>query len=149
MALVQRLRIKFHNLNSGEFDVKSDCTAIYNCISWAIGDQENSWWPIDTHPYHWPAGLPMDNSIGSFKMFFELHGYQECSTGDLEPGFEKIALYENDEREITHAAKQLLNGAWTSKIGDWEDIEHNRLEGLEGGGFAYGSVKMYLRKSTA
>ena len=79
-------------------------------------------------------------------MFFELHGYQECSTGDPEPGFDKIALYVDDEGVPTHAAKQLINGAWTSKIGDLEDIEHQRLEGLAGGGFAYGSVRMFLRK---
>ena len=88
----------------------------------------------------------MEETLESFKMFFELHGYQECGTGDLEPGFEKIALYENDKGETTHAAKQLANGTWTSKIGNWEDIEHHRVEGLEGTGMAFGSVRMFLRK---
>ena len=44
--------------------------------------------------------------------------------------------------------EQLPNGVWTSKLGKLEDIEHQRLEGLTGGGFAYGSVRMFLRKHT-
>ena len=31
--------------------------------------------------------------------------------------------------EVTHAARQLPSGKWTSKLGDADDIEHNTLEG--------------------
>ena len=45
--------------------------------------------------------------------------------------------------EPTHAARQLPNGKWTSKLGRWEDIEHD-LEGLTGE--MYGSVQQILKR---
>lgn len=146
MTTWRRLEIKFPNLNSGEYQFKSDATSNYNCISWAIGDTENWWWPIDIAPYRWPATVPMEETIESFKAFFSLYGYEECETGDLELDFEKIAIYVDNDGVPSHAAKQLSSGIWTSKIGDWEDIEHSVLEGLEGMGFAYGTVKVFLKK---
>lgn len=51
--------------------------------------------------------------------------------------------------EPTHAARQLPSGAWTSKLGEWEDIEHDTLEALEGSegrGEAYGRVALILKR---
>jgi hypothetical protein len=47
-------------------------------------------------------------------------------------------------QEVTHAARQLPSGAWTSKLGDWEDIEHNALSGLESS--FYGRVSIILKR---
>ena len=69
-------------------------------------------------------------------------GYEPCERGDLEPGFEKVAIFADDEGP-THAARQLDNGRWTSKLGSMEDIEH-ALEGLAGS--EYGRVVRYLRR---
>ncbi len=43
----------------------------------------------------------------------------------------------------THAARQMTNGRWTSKLGAWEIIEHDfdALEGAE-----YGQIVEILRR---
>ena len=44
-------------------------------------------------------------------------------------------------------ARQLLNGRWTSKLGDFEDIEHAAPEELEGDGrYEYGQIVAFLRR---
>ena len=45
-------------------------------------------------------------------------------------GVRKVVLYA-DGNEWTHAARQLPSGRWTSKLGDYEDIEHDTLDGFE------------------
>jgi hypothetical protein len=55
---------------------------------------------------------------------------------------EKVALYATDEGPA-HAARQLSNGRWTSKLGRDEDIEHE-LEGLAGS--HYGAVVQFLQR---
>jgi hypothetical protein len=44
----------------------------------------------------------------------------------------------------THAAKQMESGKWSSKLGDWEDVEHATLEALEGD--FYGKVAQILKR---
>ncbi len=46
--------------------------------------------------------------------------------------------------ELTRAARQLPNGKWTSKLGRWQDIEHE-LDGLVGE--MYGTVKQILKRA--
>ena len=55
----------------------------------------------------------------------------------LEPGFEKVALFVNASGVPTHAVRLLLIGLWTSKLGEWEDIEHE-LHALAGGHLRHG-----------
>ncbi len=51
----------------------------------------------------------------------------------MEGGVTKVAIYGDiDADSWTHAARQLPNGKWTSKLGDFEDIEHDTPEGLVG-----------------
>ena len=54
-----------------------------------------------------------------------------CPIATLEDGFEKVAVYHNDEG-YTHAALQLADGKWTSKLGDYEDIRHESFDALYG-----------------
>jgi hypothetical protein len=42
-----------------------------------------------------------------------------------------------------YAARQLPNGRWTSKLGEWEDIEH-ALHDLTG--MVYGSVVLVMKR---
>ena len=71
-------------------------------------------------------------------------GYELCGDGNLEDGYEKIAIYAKDG-EPTHAARQLGDGRWTSKLGKYEDIEHDSLDALNGEGFGeYGSVALFM-----
>jgi len=57
---------------------------------------------------------------------------------------EKVAIFADAQGAPTHAARQLESGAWTSKCGTLEDIEHNSLANLEGG--AYGKAVLFLER---
>jgi hypothetical protein len=74
---------------------------------------------------------------------FRSLGYQECENGGLEEGYEKVALY-GSTLIYTHAARQLPNGKWTSKLGRSEDIEHDEPDVLAGG--IYGEVHEFMRR---
>lgn len=81
--------------------------------------------------------------MAGFVSAFRTLGYEPCDNGNLEDGFEKVAIYELDA-EVTHMARQLPSGRWTSKIGRLEDIEHASPINLEGS--EYGTVAQYLRR---
>ena len=80
-------------------------------------------------------------------MAFQVFGFEECKNPALEPGWEKIALFASAASEPTHAARQLPDGRWTSKLGTLEDIMHPELEHVSGS--AYGSPAVILRRRTA
>jgi hypothetical protein len=74
-----------------------------------------------------------------------LQRFYAVSSGDeIQPGLEKIALFADANGLPTHAARQLANGRWTSKLGKAEDIEHE-LRDLEGN--FYGSVVLVMARS--
>lgn len=75
-------------------------------------------------------------------MFLSL-AYSECKDGTLEKGVGKIALYALDGLP-KHAARQVSETKWSSKIGRYIDIEHT-LKALEGS--CYGSVVKYYKKT--
>jgi hypothetical protein len=64
----------------------------------------------------------------------------------LEPGFEKVALF-GSSLYYTHAARQLPNGKWTSKLGKAEDIEHDSPDIVAGG--VYGELVQVMRRRAA
>jgi hypothetical protein len=117
----------------------------YNCIAWAAGDTGRWWWPVDRFDlgYFWPEGAPKEETVAAFLQAFATLGYAASANDALEPGLEKIALYAL-HGEPTHAARQLDNGLWTSKLGKFIDVEH-RLEGLSGS--QYGQVVQILQRS--
>ncbi len=121
---------------------KSIDTPTYNCIAFALGFENKPWWPpVETDTY-WPAGCPPEPTVAAFECAFATLGYKPCSRGRLESGYEKIALF-TDENGPTHAAIQLPNGIWASKCGSNVDIEH-KLRDLEGP--VYGKVTMFFRR---
>jgi hypothetical protein len=93
---------------------------------------------------YWPHGIPRAVSLAAFEAVFARLGYAVCPSADLEPGFEKIALYANSVGEPTHGARQLPNGRWASKLGAMEDIDH-ALHDLEGE--LYGTVVRIVKRS--
>lgn len=101
------------------------------------------WWPTPHPRYYWPNGFPLAETIENFVDTFSSQNFQVCEHSDLEPGYEKIALYAKDGRP-KHMARMLPNGRWTSKLGDSYDIEHKALEGLEGSD--YGRVTTLLKR---
>ena len=90
----------------------------------------------------WPLDDRSDETVGAFVQAFATLGYGPCEQPGLEPGFEKIALYSINGR-CKHAARQLEDGRWTSKLGRAEDISHE-LHALEGD--LYGVVTRIMRR---
>lgn len=85
--------------------------------------------------------------IGFIEAFASL-GYETCGDGEVEDGYQKIAIYALRDRP-THAAVQLTDGRWTSKLGDWEDIAHVTEHDVEGiSDDSYGSVHTCMRRRT-
>ncbi|MDA1142269.1 MAG: hypothetical protein O3B01_27210, partial [Planctomycetota bacterium] len=114
----------FPNLKSEGFDVTSSYDRKYNCMAWAAGKNDRWWWPGGGF---WPLESS-DTSNATFVGAFSLQGYRVCEHRDCRPDYEKVAIYA-DEDGLTHAARQILDGRWTSKLGRDIDITHT-LEGL-------------------
>jgi hypothetical protein len=142
----------FPNLKRSEYWVTSEETPNYNCIAHAAGKNDNWWWPDDP-PAFWPDGLVKTESVQAFVEAYSTVGFVLCEDMNhhLEPGFEKIAIYVDANGIPSHAARQLPDGAWTSKLGEWEDIRHASLEAVEdanGLGLGYGKVTCIMKRPT-
>lgn len=86
----------------------------------------------------------MSQTVEALVAAYESLGFAMCDDSDVELGYEKVAIYGTPDGEFQHAARQLNDGHWTSKLGEWEDIEHNTLEALECQD--YGTVQRILRR---
>jgi hypothetical protein len=85
--------------------------------------------------------------LANFIAAFKTEQYEEWSkeNGRLESRYEKVAIFTDTSGEPTHAARQLSNGRWVSKLGrDWKDVEHANLLSVEG--VDYGKVAKILRR---
>jgi hypothetical protein len=133
----------FPRLKKQKYSITSPETVEYNCIAWAADDYTRCWWPDAYENYYWPVEVPRIESIDYFIKAFETLGYLECDDFKDEIGYEKIAIYTDSGGKPTHAAKQVQNGLWKSKIGSAEDIEHE-IDGLNGD--AYGSIKVFMKR---
>ena len=130
----------FPRLMASNFSITSPPTVRYNCIAWASGDDSRWWWPIGKY---WPGGSPQSTSVDAFTMMFATLGYLDATSRSIESGFEKVAVYVNSSLQVTHAARQISEGLWTSKLGRNVDVSHT-LEALEGG--IYGTVAKILKR---
>lgn len=139
--LVQLSR-SFPRLVEAGFAETSPATSRYNCLAWAAGQTDQWWWPDRCGTYYWPESAPRQETIESFVQAFEALGYVLCDDGGLERGHEKVALYVRDGKP-THAARQLPDGTWTSKLGRQIDIAHT-VSALEGP--AYGLIAAFLKR---
>lgn len=131
----------FPKLNSDGYRVTSDATREYNCIAWAAGVNDHWWDPAEG--YVWPEGAPREYTRGALIAAYRAIGFELCEGAQLEAGYEKVALYADGD-EWTHAARQLDDGRWTSKLGRNSDIEHNSPEGLSSP--LYGEVMCFMRR---
>jgi hypothetical protein len=135
----------FPGLQPGKYVITSAASPKYNCIAWAAGNDRTCWWPSEDDRDFWPSAVASEESIAAFQAMFASLGYAACATSDAEPAVEKIALFIDVNGVPTHAARQLPNGRWTSKLGELEDIEHD-LTDLEGE--AYGKVVVLMKRTT-
>jgi len=146
----------FPNLFASGYGVTSVADPQYNCIAWAAGEENTDafWTPfVVGGGYYWPQDkLPRDARVETFIKLYEIEGgFTECipNIADLEDGIEKIALYVDPNGQVTHAARQQPDGIWTSKLGEWEDIDHGAVEGVGGADPAYGTVVQFLQRPRA
>jgi hypothetical protein len=114
----------------------------YNCIAFAAGDDRNWWWPDAAGKDSWPAGIARAETVEAFRDAFATLGYVVCDDDQLEPGYDKIALFALGGLP-KHASRQLPSGRWVSKLGPREDIEH-ALHDLTG--MVYGAVVLVMRR---
>ncbi|MBI4389802.1 MAG: hypothetical protein HY580_06435 [Nitrospinae bacterium] len=136
----------FPNLkkNPANYRITSEATRSYNCIAWASGETHRWWWPDpDDQYYYWPSDLPREQTLSVFIRAYEGLGYALCSNFELEKDYLKVAIFADKDGNPTHAARQLANGRWTSKLGKDVDIEHE-LNGVEGP--VYGTAVRVLKK---
>ena len=151
MALTQQELKVFPCLRVGCFRETSRRTTTrrdvkYNCIAFAAGDITRLWWPpVPRVPgfYYWPDGAPAKETLDAFMSAFASLGYTPCDSLNLETGIEKVAFFVKPDGVPGHVAIQRENGMWRSKLGNWEDIEHN-LRDLEC--TMYGTVQAYMQR---
>ena len=143
MALLADIEHAFPSLVGTAYSEESPVTDSYNCIAYAFGDTKNSWWPTKDFGYYWPPEFPFDDSVEVLKRIFRLHGYSDCPDMEAESGYEKVAIYSRNGHFL-HAARQLRSGRWASKLGDEQDIEHERAEHIAGQ--AYGDALDVMRR---
>ena len=131
----------------GGFSITSPEDADYNCIAWAFGRKDCWMWPDEERDGVdvWPQGCEGDASIRTFIDAYRKQGYDVCDDDSYVTGTEKIALYAYpDSEECTHAARQLTNGMWTSKLGPSFDISHGSPYTIQGR--LYGQVVCIMQR---
>ncbi len=146
---IEEIESAFPNLSGSTWRISSDIDEAYNCIAFAVYDTQQFWDPniVGIPGYYWPPGVSRDDNLPSWMAVFEIHGFRVCESGDVEAGFEKIAIYTYENHVPTHVARQLQDGTWTSKLGPDEDIEHPNPEGLDS--IMYGGAEVFMRRPRA
>jgi len=142
----EQLESLFPNLKNSYYKITSPQTPEYNCIAWAAEDEQAWWWPDPDNIYYWPEEVERKETLEAFKKAFQTLGYQECDSIISEKGYEKIAIFADNQKFPTHASRQLRTGYWTSKLGNLEDIEHE-TEGVSGE--EYGRIAVVMKRPHA
>jgi hypothetical protein len=141
--LVRALQVHFPNLTETNSRPTSPDDVGYNCIAWAAEDTDYWWWPDPMGQAYWPPGVPREETIAAFEHAYSLQAYAQRSDATLEQGKQKIAIFADRNEKPTHAARQLRDGWWASKLGKGIDIEHE-LSALDGP--TYGTVAVILAR---
>ena len=142
--MVTRLEDLFPKLRGARYRISAPPDPTYNCLAWAAGVSDAWWWPAgDPGQVYWPINAANKETLEALKAAFVTLGYAECDHELVEPGYEKVAFFANKAGVPTHAARQLLTGDWTSKIGQLECIDH-ALRDLEGD--EYGTVALVMKR---
>lgn len=136
----------FPRLREEGYEIKSEIDPAYNCVAFSLSDSEKWWEPFRPDGF-WPEGVELNDTLNGFIVLFQAQGFVVCENGDIEAGFEKIALYGNTAtNEFAHVARLSGAGVWVSKLGELEDIEHNTLAAL--GSASYGEPVMFFKRPT-
>lgn len=140
------LEAKLPKLRPDNYKWASQATGRYNCLAFA-NDSDRKWWEpgLFGGRFDWPAE-DIPNTLEGWVTIFSRQGYELTSNREIEPGFEKVAIYVDQKDFDLHVAKS--NGVvWKSKLGRYQDIEHSSLDLLEGHqAWEYGIVERILRR---
>ena len=123
------------------FQITSPESLVYNCVAWAAGD-DTDWWNHESQ-FYWPDWAPRSPEIEALIQVFAGLGYAICDAVEKEQGYDKVALYALDG-QWQHAARQLEDGQWTSKLGRFEDITHPSPEDVNSE--VFGNVHCIMRR---
>ena len=124
-----------------DWEITSAPNDDYNCIAYAVGEKTR-WWSHAGN-YRWPNAR-RSPSIDSLIEMLVGQDFELCDWREENTGFDKVALYAKDGN-WKHAAVQLPDGAWSSKLGAYEDIQHATPESLAGE--FYGNVHCFMRRA--
>ncbi len=144
---VVKLELNFPRLTDTAYGITSEATPDYNCIAWAAGDDSRWWEPDPFFQYYWPERVERQYTVRAYAEAFLGLGFELCTDGAFEEGKEKVAIFAAPDGLPTHAARQLSDGTWTSKLGKSVDIRHVNLEDV--GGRIYGDPVLMLQRPTA
>jgi hypothetical protein len=137
-----RLQNLFPGLKPGTYKIIGSASVHYNCIAWAVGKRDAFWWPDKALKRYWPPDIPLADTLDAFVQLFRSLGYETCTNPSFERRFEKVAIFVKGQN-VTHAARQLGNGRWSSKLGMSELIEHD-LGAIAGE--TYGDVQQIMQR---
>lgn len=141
------LELLFPKLSTGKWCVKSNSDENYNCIAFAASATNRLWWPSGDPNVYWPPDIPREETIEGFVRAFKTLGYAPCADGRFELGYQKVAIYVDEDKTPQHMARQRFWGSWVSKLGQLEDILHVNLNQLEGHGpFDYGEATHFMKR---
>jgi hypothetical protein len=130
----------FPRLTPSNHRVTSPADTAYNCIAWALGDAERWWEPT----VYWPDEVgDAPYSVRSLIELLATHGFRRADPASDIAG-DWIAVYGSADGTYTHAARRLTSGTWASKLGAWEDVEHDTADAVAGG--EYGEIVAYLHR---
>lgn len=133
---------EFTLISSGDYEIRSPKNPRYNCFAWAASEVHQPWSPNFPDTY-WPESAPDEETLDAFIEAFRTKGYEPCDNDSFEEGFEKVAIYVDNETP-KHMARQYESGIWSSKLGTGVDIEHATLRALEGN--LYGHIAQILKR---
>lgn len=138
------LEALFPRLRGRRYEITSVTDPSYNCVAWAAEDVSRWWEPDPLRFRYWPSGVRREYTLQAYGDAFRQLGFQDCPDPKLEEGWEKVAIFGTKDGTPTHAARQLTDGTWTSKLGKLEDIKHSDLEQVSGE--HYGKPVIVLRR---
>jgi hypothetical protein len=125
-----------------EFEVLAPASVMYNCIGWSLGNTGAWVWPTDGQQ---PAYLP------NFDALYRYYGFRRVKGLEFRrwPGHDKVVLYavrkSDGSIQPTHAARQMPDGSWSSKLGSLPLIRHLHPNDIAGPSYGVPYV-IYVRK---
>ena len=78
----------FPLLSDAGYSVTSPATPEYNCVAWAMNNDDRWWWPDPMEEYYWPEKASREAALESFNQTFTTFGFEICADEQLEQGYE-------------------------------------------------------------